>query len=311
MNRLTTLELVQNRVEEMSRDYWDDSVPSKDIWFESLKNAKIGMDHQHELKPVAQRQIANRLGIPLLYLERCPTHVQSYNLNHWMAQERNERLFLRFDGNSIRAVFTPVYKPVNHKDILAQLFQNGYKPETEAQCCLDEEMMLLNLPNEEKTFMIDGKDRMQQGISVANSEVGISTLDLSTFVLRLVCTNGLIAKTAVSSSYRHVSERILQEFPALLSRLNDEMDETQHRWKISLNTPVDNPQSTLESFNRQFNLDSEQRKAVLEWAWQEESGSSMFQIVNAYTKAAQYSELTVEQSFRLQRVGGFILAMLN
>ena len=46
------------------------------------------------------------------------------------------------------------------------------------------------------------------------SEVGLASLSIAAFVLRLICTNGLVAKSDVSASYRHVSTKILGEFPA-------------------------------------------------------------------------------------------------
>ena len=52
-------------------------------------------------------------------------------------------------------------------------------------------------------------------------------------------------------------------------------------------------------------------KEALEWAWRLECGDTMFHIVNAYTRAAQLDGLPAESSYRLQRVGGNILCMLN
>jgi hypothetical protein len=37
----------------------------------------------------------------------------------------------------------------------------------------------------------------------------------------------------------------------------------------------------------------------------------MFHVVNAYTRAAQMEGLSAESSYRLQKVGGNILGMLN
>ena len=73
---------------------------------------------------------------------------------------------------------------------------------------------------------------------------------------------------------------------------------------------VDDPLKTIESFNRQFQLKEPERKAT-EWAWPYEMGDSMWNIVNAYTRASQAPELTAESSYQLQRVGGNILGMLN
>jgi hypothetical protein len=73
---------------------------------------------------------------------------------------------------------------------------------------------------------------------------------------------------------------------------------------------VDDPLKTIESFNRQFNLNQPQKEAV-EWAWPQEMGDTMFHVVNIYTRAAQFKGLPAENSYQLQRVGGNILGMLN
>ena len=68
---------------------------------------------------------------------------------------------------------------------------------------------------------------------------------------------------------------------------------------------------TIESFNRQFNLNQPQKEAVVEWAWPQEIGDNMFAVVNTYTRASQFKGLSAESSYRLQRVGGEVLGMLN
>jgi hypothetical protein len=78
-----------------------------------------------------------------------------------------------------------------------------------------------------------------------------------------------------------------------------------------MESPVDNPMSTIENFNRQFNLNQPQKEAVVEWAWPQEMGENMFAVVNTYTRASQFKGLSAENSYQLQRVGGNILGMLN
>jgi hypothetical protein len=72
----------------------------------------------------------------------------------------------------------------------------------------------MHLPTQKKgrkskeTFHVNG-EKMTPGISVINSDVGLASLSIATFMLRLVCTNGMISKIEVSASYRHVSAKIL------------------------------------------------------------------------------------------------------
>jgi hypothetical protein len=74
---------------------------------------------------------------------------------------------------------------------------------------------------------------------------------------------------------------------------------------------VDDPLETTESFNWQFNLNQPQKEVVVEWAWPKEMGDTMFAVVNTYTRASQFKDLSAENSYSLQRVGGNILGMLN
>ncbi|OGP49121.1 MAG: hypothetical protein A3K30_04590 [Deltaproteobacteria bacterium RBG_13_51_10] len=60
----------------------------------------------------------------------------------------------------------------------------------------------------------------------------------------------------------------------------------------------------------QFQLGEKEKEAV-EWGWGQEMGNSMFHLVNAYTRAAQFEGLPAEASYRLQKVGGAILGMVQ
>jgi len=77
-----------------------------------------------------------------------------------------------------------------------------------------------------------------------------------------------------------------------------------------MESPVDDPSSTMKSFNQQFGLNNDEKEA-LAWAWPYEIGNTMFHVVNAYTRAAQMEGLSAESPYRLQKVGGNVLAMLN
>lgn len=80
--------------------------------------------------------------------------------------------------------------------------------------------------------------------------------------------------------------------------------------KVSNESMVDNPLTTIENINRQFQLNKAEKEAV-EWGRFHESGYTLFHLVNAYTRASQFEGLSAESSYRLQRTGGMILEMLK
>jgi len=309
MNKnMTTLGRVSDRVNDLSMNCHDNLVKVEDISFNSLETVSIAKE-PHLLRPLAQQSAACRLGIPINYLRKCPPEMQAYNMNYWMKKEKNEELFFRFDGEEVRAIFTPRYRPVDNFEVLEKLDSLGYGLDTQVQCHLDAEFMLVSILDGNHSFSVNG-ERMTPGVSISNSEVGIASLSIAAFVMRLVCTNGMISKTEVSASYRHVSLKILNEFPKVLDNVSLELGKQKDQFRLSVGSTVDNPLATIESFSRQFQVGEKEREAV-EWGWNQEPGKTMFHVVNAYTRAAQFEGLSAEASYRLQKVGGMVLGMVK
>jgi len=308
MSNMTTLGNVFDRVHKMSRNYHDKLIEVKEISFESLETISIS-NETHRLKPIAQMSISNRLGIPFHYLRKCPPDIQKMNLNHWLAYERNEELFFRFDGDDVRAIFTPRYIPTDNIEVLDKLRSLDYPLDARVQSSIDEDFMMVNLPDGRQSFTING-ERMTPGISVSNSEVGLASLSIAAFVLRLVCTNGMISRTQVSASYRHISGKILSELPGVLTDVSRELAKKKDQFRLSVESKVEHPEMTINSFNNQFQLNKAEKEAV-EWALPLEYGQTMFHVINVYTKAAQYPELPADSGYKLQKVGGMILEMVK
>ncbi len=164
--QLTTLGKVFDRVDAMSAACYDMNIDVPDISFDNLDVLRIAGE-PHPVRPIAQRSVSNRLGIPYPYLRRCPEDIQALNLNHWIKKEKNEKLQFRFDGDDVRAVFTTKYIPVDNFEVCERLDSLGYGPETEVQCRLDPEFISLSIPDGKSAFDIDG-DKFKPGISISS-----------------------------------------------------------------------------------------------------------------------------------------------
>jgi len=311
MRATDTFESFIGKVHQMSQDYYDEVIPIRDMAFESFDNMTIGYK-EFEVLPSAQRLIANRLRIPQSYLSRCPEDLQSDNLNYWLEREQKNRetLFCRFSGNKLRGVFTERYTALDHMEILTKMLDYGFDPACEVHYSLDESLMVLKVPEYGRMFGLSEKDKIVPGISIANSEVGILALSIEAFFYRLVCSNGLIATTSVGSRFKHVSRKGLDEFPQVLSNVVYQSQESQGRFRISMQTPVDNPMSTIETFAKQFQLSQEETEIVRQ-AYYLEHGATMFHVINAFTRAAQEPVLTAINAYKLERVGGQILNLVK
>jgi hypothetical protein len=309
-NNLSTLGEVAQIVEQNAKTHRDQLVRSDDIHFVNLGQVVI-RGQLHSVLPHAGRLISNRLGVPHQYLNRCPESLQAKNLNHWLSEQEDEKeFFIRFENDAVRAVFSKRYQTIDNTDVLKRLDQLGFGPNTKCASQIDSGFMSLSLPDDSKSFAVQKGDDITPGITISNSEIGLSSLKIEAFFLRLVCTNGLIGKASVTSSFRHISKRVLDELPLILRNVSQEASTQADQFKFSLESPVDHPMETFNSFNQKFLLDQPEKDAV-EWGWNHEPGNTMFNIINAYTKSAQFTDLPVQSQYKLQKVGGEILSMVH
>jgi hypothetical protein len=313
MKATTTLGNLIEQVETMSAGNFDETVSLNDIEFRSLNEmwvAGIGV----EVQPQAQRLLANRLRVPINYLERCPADLQAENLNHWLNQERKvrETFFMRFNGQQqVRACFTQRYAEINNTEILSKMLDLGFRPEQEVQYMLDDGMMVVKVPEYARSFEVALRDRMVPGISIGNSEIGFLSFTIEYFYLRLVCTNGMVVPVSVGQSrFKHISRKAFEALPETIRLVAESSSRQQAQMVISVNTPVSNPIQTIESFNKRFSLTQDEGEMVKS-SFAQEPGETMWNVIQAYTGSARSTELTVEAAYRLEKVGGQILAMVK
>jgi len=312
MRTITTLENVISRVHEQSAGHFDEIIAVRDMRFDSLERMTIA-GQSFGVLPSGQRLLANRLRMPFSYLVRCPAELQAQNLNYWIEREARIRqsLFCRFAGNDVRAVFTERYTAIDNMEVLTKMLEYGFSPSMEIQLALDSEMMILKVPEYDRQFSIFGDDKIVPGISIANSEVGLLALSIEAFYYRLICTNGMIAKTAMDARYKHVSRKIMEEFPLVLEGVISQSRHGKDRFLISTRTMVENPERTIDAFARQFQITQEEAQIVKQAFYEEQGAATMFHVIQAFTRAAQFPNLSASDAYRLEKAGGHILGMVK
>jgi hypothetical protein len=120
----------------------------------------------------------------------------------------------------------------------------------------------------------------------------------------------MIAKTSVDARYKHISRRVMDEFPLVLENVVNQSRHGQNRFQISMQTPVENPINTIETFARQFSL-TQAETEIVKQAFYLEQGATMFHIINSFTRAAQKPDMSASDAYRLETIGGRILAMVK
>ena len=311
MNVNSTLGNVRRRLKKQAAKQHDELVDVKTIQFKSVEEIQIG-DRSMKLRPSAQHGIAYLMKVPLPFLRMLPPELSATNLNHIMkTQEKHSEWFFRFSNDSVRAVMSQRYHPVNHLEVvetivdLLQLKNNAM-----VQVALDENLMSLNIPDTDRGFSINGDDH-HPGISICNSEVGVSALHISALVWRLVCSNGLITSAGVGrKSFRHVSKNVMANLPDHLEKIVASADSQSNQLAVSQNTHVSDPEATFAELFKRFIVGRQEQESV-NWGFANEPGSEMFSIIQAFTKGSQHPNLSAESSTKLQVIGGRILNMVE
>jgi hypothetical protein len=131
------------------------------------------------------------------------------------------------------------------------------------------------------------------------------------FYLRLACTNGLVVPVSAGQSrFKHISRKAFEQLPETIRMVADSSSRQQNQMVISANTPVHSPIRTIETFNKRFALTQEQGELV-KTSWQQEPIQNMWGVIQAYTASAKVTLLNVETSYKLERIGGQILATVH
>jgi hypothetical protein len=300
-----TVQRLTQLLEERQTHLYDQVHPASQVHFQSF--SQVGIDgHSYQLTRSAQRLFAQKLRVPIEYLLRCPEDLQEVNLNYWVESLGETPLFVRFEEEQVRAVFSLRYKPIDHVEIAERLKQS-FPGEKKVRFSLSDELLLIKLIDVLENFKTD-QDEFSPGVAIVNSETGYSAFSIEGFFLRLVCTNGLIAETAVSNRTRHIKENALENFDQLVSTVYLEAGNLRDKLRISMDREVDNPAATFANFSKRFGLIRKEEEAVVQ-AW--DGGRTMFSIINAYTSAANRPALPLEEVYRFQRIGGMILSMVK
>ena len=102
----------------------------------------------------------------------------------------------------------------------------------------------------------------------------------------------------------------MDEFPQVLSDVVYQSQENQGRFRVSMQTSVENPIRTIETFAKQFQL-SQNETEIVQNAFYLEEGATMFHVINAFTRGAQEPNLAPVDAYKLERTGGQILSLVK
>lgn len=296
----------------------------------------------------AHNQIAQRLGVPRKYYDRMRETAPGLldeNVNHWFHHAPEQRMVRMLEGR-VRAFLSNRYRRLDNYDLM----QNAVLPEfarfgdrlvfhtaalTDSRLYIRAVLPELSLDVEAQpgnhTFVDgpNGGDIVQAGVQIRNSEVGNGMLDISPFIWRLRCLNGLVVADKGMSRY-HVGKAQDEETFAIYADDTLAADDRAFFLKVrdavraALSDvqftaivdqmreaagaePVAQPVKTTELLAKTHNLLDSEQESILHYLT---TGGDLSQwgVVNAVTRAAKDAD-GFDRQAELETLGGELVGM--
>jgi hypothetical protein len=161
-------------------------------------------------------QMATDLGIPKRYFDRMKVDAPDLfrsNVHHWLYEEPKRRMLRTYKVEDStfngRAWLSDRYRRLDNIEIATKLLPEfdrlPVEPKFHNASITDERFYLRAVfPGMEKEVKVG--DSVQWGVQIRNSEVGAATFAIESFVLRLVCMNGMVVAKVLNA--RHIGKRL-------------------------------------------------------------------------------------------------------
>ena len=317
------------------------------IHLESLEQEP---DASFSLNNWAAHQLAQWGGIPFAYYEKLreqnPT-ILAGNVNHALTYAasratgpvavlnripaQTERRLVRTIGGTARAFLSSRYRILDSSDmaetILPVAIENGLQV---VSCDITEHRLYLKLSSPRLTAEIKRGDPVQYGVVVSTSDVGAGAARVEPFVLRLVCTNGMIAPDSSIRKFhigRDMEAEFVREIFSDETRRKDDaifwdkvrdvfLHSLQHevfhglvdRLRVAANEPIRNPDlpRVVELTSRALGIAGDDNRTSILNHLSRGGDLSRWGLVNAITATANDAG-TYEGATDLERAGGLVL----
>jgi hypothetical protein len=281
---------------------------------------------EYPLTDWAHGQLADKLGIPRKYYQRMmdsgKLRLLADNVNAWLGE--GERRLIRILDGRIRAILSDRYRVMDNYDLVFLALDEFKKREAVEIYRVDLTETMLYLKAIDRTLVdsVGNGDIVYGGLIIRNSEVGASALRVEPFILRKVCSNGLILEHSLKRIHlgRQTMEigeiewsdetRMLED-KALWAKVRDIIRATFDKrifqsWveKLKESTKIDikKPIEAVNNIVGHLGLSEEQKQRLL----MHFSEPTKYGLINAITNLAGQTK-NVDEQVRLEEFAGEIL----
>ena len=241
------------------------------------------------LQEHALKQLCTRTGVPYFFFKKCPPALQEYNIAWFMQHlDTDKEAMLRIvKGNQVRAILSDRYAPFDDIELFKILadFMDGTE-EVVFQSFGDTSSHV-RITWHSKAEEIQPGDIVEQGLHIANSEVGLRSVTIIGIIHRLKCKNGLVAREK-TGGFRHIGdpERIRSSVQQVIEDVKHDTERLIVKYKQSLEKELDQPMAVINQLAEEHELTKEEYEAILN-CFMAEPSKKLFGVVNAVSNSAQ------------------------
>lgn len=324
-----------NAIQNECQDFTLKEVNLENLAFKCTNDrASIVFKEEHSINKKAIRemfltdysfgQLCTKLGVPARYITKCMNSglvsLATHNMNTWI-DEYEKTLFIRTYGDKVRGILSSHYSVLDTPDIIdvVDTATRGLGLKVKG-FYMSEERFHARLIQQHQ-MNVNGED-LFAGIQIDSSDVGRSTLSVSFFIFKQICTNGLCVSKGrgdlftqkhiriCSDDFREQLIQSLKTLPVLISEYEHIIQRCATQYSIMGTKYVsDNDfDSVLKEFIQKIkyktNLSDDGVKKVADLVGQK-YGPSDWGVVNAITEVAQ--DYTLERRIELEKIAGDML----
>ena len=291
-SQLSLNELAQKLTDQKSlkKDY---VVESSNVRFYSNGNNQLHLqeiDEVFDVNDVALNQITTKVGISKKYADKMLDGHKSLfndNVNYWFTNTPKSQM-IRTLGGTVRAVLSDKYKRVDNDMIAEQVLPILLDKEYDIKSCAitDTKMYIkASLPSLQRE--VNKGDVVESGVIISNSEVGHGAVNVSPFIHRLVCMNGMVvndsrlqsrhltsSQATIDGVYEILSDEAKElDSQALLTKVRDVVastsDEMRFEEQVQMMTDasqikIKRPKKVIELLENKFDLTKNEGESILD-----------------------------------------------
>jgi len=257
-----------------------------------------------EITPWCHDQISAKTGIPLKYYQRMAADnrpLLCQNVNAWMPS-KDQRMVRTLDGRA-RALLSDRFRVLDNADLFfnsAKVFQDVGAEILRAD--LSDTMFYMRAIQPVDVAEIAPGDEICSGVMMSNSEVGLGTLKVEAFCLRLKCSNGMVATDIFKRAHLgsklevgvYTQETINMTSRAIMSQAKDYVAHAfkmLDQWKAiltnSMNVELPSPTKLVKGGWDGIDVSDEDKDTIMNHLMTDNEGMTQFGFSQAVTATAR------------------------